>query len=317
MPAIRHAWVGVADISAALMLFEQRMALRREDEGPVSSDRMALWGLANASGHFVELSGGGYPVGRLRLVAFDPPAIELVRDDFGPHAPHRTVDIGPNAIDFYVPPPIEAAVATLVDAGLTPRTAPQHHQMGPSRSDELVFAGFPGLPILAMVGHGHKPTSQRPGSPEGPFSEIATISIIADTVHRSRAFYETGLGMTAVVDVEIPDEYRDIVCDLTGAPRGTPIHAISYAGPGEASGKLLLVHFLGLERARLTGRMRPGALGLNLFTMIVDDLSAALRRLVPAGAEVVAGPCTVDGDRIVIVTGPNEERFELVQHGTR
>lgn len=315
MAAVRNCWLGVRSIEAALAIFENTMQLRRERAGEVSSDRMALWGLAGQRARYVELSGAGYPVGRLRLVEFNKPVLGPVREDHGPSAPDGPLDIGPKAIDFYVPAPIEDAVQMLRAAGLEPRTAPKLHTMGPSRSAELLFSGLEGTPILAMVGYDHKPTSQRPGSPDGPFSEIATISIIADEVDRSRRFYEDGLGMTAVVDTRIPDEFNAIVCDLVDAPPGTPIHVMSYAEPGEASGKLLLVHFLVPGRRRLAGRMRPGALGLNLFTMRAADLDATAERLSACGGTVMAGPAALGDDpdgHGLIMCGPNEECIELV-----
>ncbi len=187
------------------------------------------------------------------------------------------------------------------------------HQIGDSISEECLFSGPDGLPVLIMVGHSHPPHSLRPGSPDGPFSEIPTISVVAGDLDATRAFYRDALGLTAVTDDETPDEYRDLVDDLTGVPHGTRIHFLMFVDEGEASGKILLVHFFDQTTKRLDGRMRPGRLGFSLLTHDCSDLEELSRRVSEVGANIVKAPIEADGERIMLVEGPNCELFEFVE----
>jgi catechol 2,3-dioxygenase-like lactoylglutathione lyase family enzyme len=223
--------------------------------------------------------------------------------------------VGPKAVDFYVPDPITVTIDRLERAGYTARSAPQRHLMGTSYSEEVVFTGPDHLPMLVMVGHSHRPTSLRPGSPDGPFSEIATVSVICADLPASRRFYEQGLGLTAVNDAETPAQYRDLVCDLVDVPHGTRVHAVSYAEPGEPSGKVLLIHFPDAPGRRLHGRMRPGNLGFSLMSLRVDGLAAAVEQAVAAGGVPLGPPrdYTLGGARYrsARLVGPNEEMYEF------
>lgn len=315
--ATRSITVGVADLDAALRLFEGTLSLRREWDGALDRSLLDLWGLpVGTRARAAELSCRGYPWGRLRLVQFDPSGAQRVRDDFGPAAPDSPLDVGPKAIDFYVADPIVAPLRAVVAAGYPARSAPRRHQIGYSISEEVVVTGPDALPILLMVGHRHRATSLRPGSPDGPFSEIATASVICGDLAATRRFYGECLGLVAVNDAETPDEYRALVDDLVDAPPGTRVHFLLYAAPGEASGKILLIHFFERTGRRLVGRMQPGNLGFSMFTHESPDLDGLRHALRVAGVEVVREPCRVvtpEGERtVMLVRGPNEELFEFV-----
>jgi catechol 2,3-dioxygenase-like lactoylglutathione lyase family enzyme len=316
--ATRAITVGVADLEAALRLFAGTMGLRVEWHAALDPGLLGFWGLpATARARAVELSCRGYPWGRLRLVQFEPGSPQRVRDDFGPGAPDSPLDVGPKAIDFYVADPIATPLAQVVAAGYPARSAPRLHQIGHSISEEVVITGPDALPVLLMVGHRHRETSLRPGSPDGPFSEIATASVICGDLGASRRFYGECLGLAAVNDAETPDEYRALVDDLVDAPPGTRVHFLLYAAPGEASGKILLIHFFERTGRRLAGRMRPGHLGFSMFSHETGDLDALHRSLRAAGVEVLRAPCPVptpEGERrAMLVRGPNEEMFEFVE----
>ena len=151
----------------------------------------------------------------------------------------------------------------------------------------------------------------RAGSPHGKYSEVPTISVVAGDPAVSRRFYGEALGLTAVVDDETPEPYRDLVCTLTGAPRGTRIHWLLYQDPDEPSGKILLVHFIGREGKRLVGRMHPSRLGVGLFQHSCPDVRGLHTSLVSAGARIEMPPTEVDGQLLLLVRGPNEELFEI------
>ena len=316
--AMRMATVGVTDLDQALTLFRDIMELKVEREGDLPGSLLSAWGVGDGtSARFVELSGKGYPIGLLRLVQYTPGATEKVRLDFGPDDADSGTDVGPKALDFYVADPIAPYVEKIEKAGYTFRSPPVKHQIGTTVSEECLFSGPDGVPVLIMVGHVHAVTSMRAGSPDGPFSEIPTISIVAGDLDESRKFYGEGLGLIAVTDAESSDENRDKVDDLTGVPHGTRVHFLLYADEGEASGKILCVHFYDRTGKRLTGRMKPGKLGFSLLTHDTDDLDALHDRLKGMGSEIVRPPVDISGDgddyRMMLVKGPNEEMFEFTQ----
>jgi catechol 2,3-dioxygenase-like lactoylglutathione lyase family enzyme len=318
--AYRSVLVGVSNLERALHLFGTVMELRLERQGPLSRELLDAWHVpAHVTAREAELSCRGYPFGRLRLVEYTPTPQTRVRVDFGPGAPDSPLDIGPKAIDFYVADPIGPWLERVVAAGCVARSAPRRHRIGQSESEEVVVSGPDDLPVLLMVGHRHAPTSLRPGSPDGPFSEIATSSVICGDIAESRRFYGEGLGLIAVNDAETPDQYRDLVADLVDAPRGTRVHFLLYAQPGEASGKTLLIHFYGRSRRRLAGRMRPGHLGFSLFSHETDDIERLAQTLPRLGGTIVTPPTRVTTERgssvLMLVRGPNEELLEISMPG--
>lgn len=314
--AYRAVVVGVSDLDRALRLFRDAMELRVEHAGPMPRDRLDAWQLPpSIAAREALLSCRGYPYGRLRLVEYSPTPTTKVRVDFGPNAPDSPLAVGPKAIDFYVADPIGPFLARVTALGYTARSAPQRHVIGHTESEEVVVSGPDDVPMLLMVGHRHAVTSLRPGSPDGPFSEIATSSVYCGDLTASRRFYGEGLGLVPVNDNETPDVYRELVDDLVGAPRGTRVHFLLYAQKGESSGKTLLIHFPGVTTPRLTGRMRPGNLGFSLFEHDADDVDRLARELPRLGGTVLAPPAVVTTERgprrVLLVRGPNEELLEL------
>jgi catechol 2,3-dioxygenase-like lactoylglutathione lyase family enzyme len=310
--AMRLATVGVTDLDAALGLFRDAMGLEVESQGALSTALLTAWGLpADTEARYAELSCKGYAIGRLRLVEYQPSATQKVRLDHG--GEDSGTDVGMKALDFYVADPITDSVARIEALGYQFRSPPVKHQIAESISEECLFTGPDGVPILLMVGHRQAVTSLRPGSPDGPFSEVPTISVVAGDLQATRRFYGEGLGLETVTDAETPAEYRDLVDDLTGVPHGTRIHFLMYVEPGESSGKILLVHFFEQTGKRLEGRAGPGKLGFSLLTHDCDDLDALQSRLVELGARILVPPCAVDDYRLMLVEGPNCEVFEFTQ----
>ena len=314
--AMQSALVGVRNMERALALFRDVLKLTVEHDGPASASLIAAWGLpAGSAARVVELSHEGYPIGRLRLAQFDPQPKAYVRlDDGGGDGPQ---DVGPKAVDFYVADPIGPMVTAVERAGYVFRSLPIKHQIGQSISEECLFSGPDGVPILLMVGHQHPAHSLRRQPPPGVASEIATVSAIAGDLDATRAFYEGGLGLKAVTDAETPPDYRDLVSKLVGVPAGSRVHFLLYAAEGEPSGKILLVHFFERTGKRLTGRMRPGHLGFSLLIHETDDLDGLMRWCTDNGHDVVTPPTDVDdldgAKRMALVRGPNEEMFQFTE----
>lgn len=317
--ATRSILIGVPDMEESIHLYRDIMGCDLEWRGQASRSMLDAWGIPQtATAEIVELSARQYPYGRLRLAAFSGLDSEIIRDDFGSDAVDSPLDIGPKAIDFYVADPINAAFQKLLDAGLPSRSVPREHKIGETISEEVLFTAPGNLPILIMVGVQHSELSLRPGSPEGDFSEIATASVVCGDLEDSRKFYGDVLGLKAVNDAETGDEFRDLVAELLDAPKGTRVHFLLYAEDGEASGKILLLHFFDAAQQRLTGRMRPGNLGFSLFSHETNDIEALYDRTKAAGYDVVTPPTIVESPqggtvRMMMVKGPNEEMFEFFQ----
>ncbi|MBK6596770.1 MAG: VOC family protein [Proteobacteria bacterium] len=310
--AMRSVTIGVSNMDAALQIFHDVMGLAIEQRFQLTAARRAAWGLSpETRGDLVELSCQGYPIGRIRLLALDPRPREYVRLDPLMGGTDGPLDIGVKAVDFYVAAPIDRPLAELTAAGCVARSQPVRHMIGDTESEEVVLFGPDHVPLLIMIGHRHSPRSMRAGSPHGKYSEVPTISVVAGDPAVSRRFYGEALGLTAVVDDETPEPYRDLVCTLTGAPRGTRIHWLLYQDPDEPSGKILLVHFIGREGKRLVGRMHPSRLGVGLFQHSCPDVRGLHTSLVSAGARIEMPPTEVDGQLLLLVRGPNEELFEI------
>ena len=263
----------------------------------------------------VELSCAGYPVGRLRLLATDPPRTVRVRDDHG--GPDTATDVGVKAIDFYVRPPIRRWIDTLESAGCRARSEPIRWEIGTVESEEINISGPDGYPMLLMVAWRHPEAFRRKFDAEKPFSEVATTSVVCGDLDASRHFYGRVLGLTKFADDEVEEEYRELANTLTGVPSGTRVRLTLYGAEGEPSGKLLLVHFYEASARRLDGRMRPYHLGVAMFTHTTADMDGLHNRVIASGNRVLAGPAEVPehGGRVMVIAGPNDELFEIVEAG--
>lgn len=316
--AIRSVTVGVSNIDAALGLFRDAMGLQVEYDDR-DLDLTEAWMLPSGTRtRVVELSCAGYEYGRLRLAEFSPFNGIRVRDEFagGPDAPS---DIGPKAIDFYVRPQVDMAhtLDELSAAGATPQTRPITYEVGSLVSEEAVVAGPNGVPMLMMRAVQHPPSSLRQGGPTCTFSEIPTISIIAGNLDESTAFYEDVLGYRRGTDAPIKAELQRAVAELTGVPSTTEIYLRLVRNPAQASGKILLIRFQGPAQRRLRGRMRPGNLGISLYSCEVEGLDVLKGAIEASGQRILSGPTRfrfggVKG-RLMLAQGPDEVLFEFFE----
>jgi catechol 2,3-dioxygenase-like lactoylglutathione lyase family enzyme len=316
--AMRLATLGVSDMEQALSLFRNILELKVESDAAADPSLLAAWKLPpGTSARLVELSCKGYPIGRVRLAQFTPLNTQRVRMDHGTPKLDTGTDIGIKAVDFYVEDPILPRVKQIEAAGYVFRSPPVKHQIADTVSEECLFSGPDGVPILIMVGHVHGETSKRKGSPDGPFSEVPTISIVCGDLEKTRQFWGRTLGLKTLTDAETPPEYRDLVDDLTGVPHGTRIHFLMFGGEDEASGKILNVHFFERTGKRLDGRMKPGHLGFSLLTHDTKDIDAVHRAVLRDGFAVETPPTAVrqngESYRLMLVRGPSDELVEIVE----
>jgi catechol 2,3-dioxygenase-like lactoylglutathione lyase family enzyme len=314
--AIRSVTVGVSDIGSALRLFRDVMGLQVESDE--LADLQEAWRLPPGTRvRLVELSCSGYEFGRLRLAEYEPRATAIVRDEFG--GPDSPADIGPKAIDFYVKRdvPMADALRAVAEAGAIPRTRPIRYEVGQLVSEEAVVSGPDEIPMLLMRPIDHPSTSLRVGGPVCRYSEIPTVSVIVDDLERSTAFYEQVLGYERGTDARIRDDLQAVVAELTGVPAETGIHLRLVRDGAEVSGKVLLIRFQGARQKRLVGRMRPGHLGISLYSCQVDGLDELRERLADFGAPILAGPLEVraggSARRVLLAEAPDEVVFEFFE----
>lgn len=308
--------VGVSDMEESLGLFRDVMGLDVESDSQAPRALLDAWGLPeNVTARLVELTCRGYPAGHLRLAQYSPAATEAVRLDHGPGAVDSSTDIGPKAIDFYVPEPMSTAVEAITGAGYPFRSEPIRYELGDIESEECLFSGPDGVPALLMIGHRHPPESMRELPAGVRFSEIATTSVVCADPEAARRLYCDALGMEPGTDAWVPEENLDLARRLTGVATASAMHFLVLAAPGEPSGKLLFVHFAGAPGKRLTGRMRPGKLGVNLFSYTACDLDATLEKAREAGGTLLRGPAQVGDTRVALLLGANEELLELTEGG--
>lgn len=318
--AIESFTIGVRSIDAALGVFRDRMGYRVDLDVRASVNLLAAWKLpVHEDVRLVTLSADGHPAGRIRLAQFPDTGGVGTRLDHGPAAVDRATDAGPKALDIYTGKPIAAAVDVLAAAGCPPRSAAERFEIGENDTEEVILTGPDGVPLLVMVGHAHQAEARRFEPAAGRFSEVATVSIVTADLDASRRFYEEALGYVHErTDIELRGEHRDAACRLFGVPEGTRVHFAMYRERRQPSGKVVLVHFYDRTTGPLANPMRPGQLGLALFTCRCSSLDALSGRFGRAGGQVesVIQHVAVDHGqpcRVMLVRGPSGELFEFVE----
>lgn len=317
--ALESVTVGVRSIDAALSVFRDALGLRVESDRRASVSLLSAWRCpVHADVRLTELSGDGHAFGRMRLAQFDPAPRFATRIDSGAAAPDRATDVGPKALDFYTGSPVDKGLKTLERAGCRRRADPTRYRVESVEVEEVMVDGPDGVPLLLMVAHAPDPRLMRQPVAAGRFSEVSTVSVVSADLEASRRFYGECLGLVADLDSEVPADFLDGVCRLTGVPAGTRIHLLVYRDSEQPSGKILLVHFFAATTAPLAHAMAPGQLGINLFSLGCDDLDTLETRLREMQFEIATRPTHValgDGApaRIMLARGPNEELLELIE----
>src|SRR5208282_889263 len=185
--------------------------------------------------------------------------------------------------------------------------------------EEALLTGPGEIPLLLMVGHRHPKRAQRAVPPTGRTSEVATVSVIAAALAATRRFYVDGLGLRADdIDDELSGEQRQRVCRLFGVPDDSRVSLALFRDPAQPSGKVLAVHFHERTTGELAGPMRPGNVGISLFSTRCANLEALRERLQAAGLAAhlpILHVALGDGmpARVMLTRGPNGELFEFIE----
>lgn len=312
--------LGVRDLEGALALYRDVFGFRIESDTQASVSLLSVWGLRPYEDvRLVEMSCDGYAFGRIRLAQVPAGTAPFTRHDHGVGATDRPTDVGPKALDLYVPPPLDAAIRVAAAAGCPMRSAPVHFTVRETVTEEVVATAPGEVPLLLMVGHRHPKRAQRAVPAAGRTSEVATVSVIVGDLAATRRFYVDGLGLAADgVDDEMQGEDRARVCRLFGVPEDTRTSLVLFRDPAQPSGKVLAVHFHDRTTARLAHPMRPGNVGVSLFSSRCPNLEALRDRLQAGGVTEhlpISHVALGDGNpaRVMFARGPNGELFEFIE----
>lgn len=312
--------LGVRDLEAGLKLFKDVCGFTVESDTRAAVSLLSVWGLPPYEDvRLVELSCDGYAFGRVRLALFPPERARPTRLDHGAGATDRPTDVGPKALDLYVAAPLDSAIRVMERAGCLLRSGPIRFTVRHSETEEALLTGPADTPLLLMVGHRHPKRAQRAIPAAGRTGEVATVSVVVADLEATRRFYVDGLGLHADdIDDELKDEERIRACRLFGVPDDTRVSLILFRDPAQPSGKVLAIHFHGATTGELASPMRPGNLGVSLFSSRCANLEALRERLQGAGLAAhlpILHVALGDGmpARVMLTRGPNGELFEFIE----
>ena len=312
--------LGVRDLEASLRLFKGVCGLTVESDTRASVSLLSFWGLPPYEDvRLVELSCDGYAFGRIRLAVYPERLARTTRRDHGPGAADLPTDVGPKALDLYVAAPLAAAVGVLESAGCARRSGPIRFTVRHSETEEAMLTGPADVPLLLMVGHRHPKRAQRAVPGADRTGEVATVSVVAADLEATRHFYVEGLGLRADdIDDELLDEERVRACRLFGVAEDTRVSMVLFRDPAQPSGKVLAVHFHERTTGELAAPMRPGNVGVSLFSTRCANLEALRERLQAAGLAAhlpILHVALGDGipARVMLTRGPNGELFEFIE----
>jgi catechol 2,3-dioxygenase-like lactoylglutathione lyase family enzyme len=317
---IESVTLGVRDLEGALTFFRDVCGYTVNSDTRASVSLLSLWGIAPYEDvRLVELSRDGYGFGRVRLARFPGPLTRVTRRDYGAAATDLPTDVGPKALDVYVAPPLAKAIEDLSGAGCALRAGPVRFTVGASETEEALLTGPAETALLVMVGHRHPARAQRAVPAPGRTSEVATVSIVVANCEATRRFYVDGLGLSADdIDTELGGEDRARVCILFGVPEDSRVSLMLFRDPAQPSGKIQAIHFHDRTTHELAAPMRPGNLGISLFSTRCAQLESLRERLQGCG---LAGHLPImhvalgDGmpARVMLARGPNGELFEFIE----
>jgi catechol 2,3-dioxygenase-like lactoylglutathione lyase family enzyme len=317
---IESVTLGVRDIDAVLALLRDVCGMAVESDTRASVSLLALWGLRpHEDVRLVELSCAGYAFGRIRLAAFPMPLNRRTRSDAGNDAVDAPTDVGPKALDLYVSPPLAAAAQALTAAGCRPYGGPARFHVRDMDTEEVMLSGPEDVSLLLMVGHRHPPHAQREPPQGARTSEVATVSVVTADLAATRRFYVEGLGLAADgIDDRISGTAARDVRRLFGVVDPGDVSLVMLRDPEQPSGKILAVQFHGAAERPLQSPMRPGNLGIALFSTRCPGLETLRDRLTAAGqTEYLPILHVALGDgipaRVMLARGPNGELFEFIE----
>jgi len=255
--------------------------------------------------------GDGYPAGRIRLIATDPPATNHVRNDLLPGGTDSPFAVGPRALDLYIPADMDDAVATLEAAGYQLRNGPVDYIF--SGLIEAMHAGPDGTPIVLMTRPTGPASEIREDLRPGTYGEVATLSVITASPAASTRFYGDLLGIPMTLDREASPRAARAVSQLTGVADDTRVYWQMFVESDQPSAKIITVHYPDAAHPRLTERMHPRHLGIALYSFVRPNLDDVAARATSLGFTVERAPTHTAWGRMALIRGPNEELIEVTE----
>lgn len=145
-------------------------------------------------------------------------------------------------------------------------------------------------------------------------SSVNHVGLTVSSLERALAFYRDALGLDVVLEQEKEGGYLAAVTGYAGA------HVKMAQLETRDGGRIELFEYV---RPRGSGRpLEPCDVGITHVCLLVDDIEAARRRLVDAGAEPFSDPVQLDtganaGGSDLYVRDPDGIVLELFQPPSR
>jgi catechol 2,3-dioxygenase-like lactoylglutathione lyase family enzyme len=306
---VRIATLGVSDLERSIAFYRDALGWRLIASGAVDPALAPLLRSApEHAGRWAVLAADDSGLGRVRLVAFDPPGERLWTEA------NRYAGSGYYALNFRCRD-ARASMARIVAAGGHAAHAPSYWEVSEQVAVWDSISDDPDGTRLDLFSY------ERGGELRGPLhtevSVLQTVAIATRDVARSRRFYE-GLGFRELFDrvLDFPELQQ-----LLGADRPVKIHNVNLMKDGNiVPGRVEMFAYLGIEdvlEAPLGPLAHPPRLGILSIGFDSDDLDADLAALMALGARPIARMAVPDwpgygAAEVAIVAGPDGETIEVV-----
>lgn len=306
---VRIATLGVSDLDRSIGFYREALGFEVVARGAIAPELAPLLrGAPGGRGDFAVLAADDSGLGRIRLLAFDPPGERLWTEA------NRYAGTGYYALNFRCRD-ARAAMARIEAAGGHAAHEPSFWEVSDQVAVWDSISDDPDGIRLDLFSY------ERGGELRGPLrtevSVLQTVAIATRNVERSRRFYE-GLGFRELFDrvLDFPE-----LAQLLGADRPVRIHNVNLMKDGRiVPGRVEMFAYLGIDdipEQPLGPVAHPPRIGILSIGFDSDDLEADLERLAALGARSMARATVSDwpgygAAEVAVVAGPDDEAIEVV-----
>jgi catechol 2,3-dioxygenase-like lactoylglutathione lyase family enzyme len=293
---VRIATLGVTDLDRSIAFYRDALGWQLVDHGEIDPSLAPL--LRAPPGHhgrWAVMAANDSGLGRVRLLAFDPPGERLWTEA------NRYAGSGNYALNFRCLD-ARAAMARIVAAGGRAAHAPSYWEVSEQVAVWDSISDDPDGIRIDLFSY------ERGGELRGPLgtwvSVLQTVAIATRDVARSRRFYE-GLGFRELFDrvLDFPELQQ-----LLGADRPVKIHNVNLMKDGAVvPGRVEMFAYLGIDdvpEAPLAPMAHPPNLGI-----LATFASLGARPIARATVDAWPGFGSAE---VAIVAGPDGEAIEIV-----
>ena len=282
-----EAVISVSDIDRTRQFFEQAAGWQLLDEGRLSGNELAYLGLPadTEGGQYAVMRPLDFPQGWVRLVRYPGPVRPIIRANAQAWDPGGIFSIMTRSADATL------NLRTAEGLGWLAYNEPYLFYFGELSLLNLVMRGPDGLNVAAYEWL----APELPDPPaDGTLSKAFNSMQMVRDLPAARRFYVDQLGFEVIAEGEFidpesrPTNFALPVNFATRIPRAYVI--LIPAGADRAAGRVELMAFPGFEGQDLSGRVQPGARGIQSLRFPVSDLDATTRRIKKSGAPVLFGP---------------------------